>query len=277
MTIQAPAKVNLTLRILGKRSDGFHNIETLMVPISLADEIEIFLVGGMGVELHCDDPTVPADETNLTWRAVCAFATYTGLTFRVKIKLKKNIPAGAGLGGGSSDAAAILLALNLLLSTNLDVSTLESIASTLGSDVPFFIRNRPALCFGRGDLLENVEQYIPECPILLVKPPFPVPTAWAYKAWDAYRGGIEEQPFQLLGDIALINDLEPPVISKYVLLAALKNWLLKQPEVKSAMMSGAGSTIFVILHEVSEHLIERVQRYFGLYTWTHLCKFQKTI
>ena len=270
MTIQAPAKVNLALRVLGKRADGFHAIETLMAPVTLADEIDIAVSKGTGIVLRCSDPAVPADASNLAWRAAEAFAQRTGRTFRTTITLRKNIPPGAGLGGGSSDAAAVLVALNRLLDTRLTDDALEALAATLGSDIPFFIRNRPAICRGRGEILEAAGP-LPEANLLLVKPPFPVSTAWAYKAWAACGKPDSPAPGPFLGNIALFNDLELPVFEKFLLLPILKSWLADQPEVSAAMMSGSGSTVFAILGGDADPLAERIRIRFGAHLWIRAC------
>lgn len=270
MTVQAPAKVNLTLRLLGRRPDGFHDIETLMVPISLSDEITIEVSPGSGITLTCSDPWVPADDTNLAWRAAAAFAARTGRKFHAAISLKKNIPSGAGLGGGSSDAAAVLLALNKLLGTDLSVETLGDIAAALGSDIAFFIRSRAAICRGRGEIIGGTET-VPALEILLVKPPFPVPTAWAYQAAAPHH---PPPVSQRVADRELVNDLEPPVFGKYLLLPALKTWLLKQPEVDAAMMSGSGSTIFAILNRVEIPLEARIRERFGPHMWMRFCRIK---
>ena len=119
MTIDAPAKVNLTLRVLGRRDDGFHEIETLMAPITLADRLEISLRTDQSIRLTCSDPSVPSDASNLVHRAAAAFSKHTGMEFGVEVHIEKNIPHGAGLGGGSSDAAAVLVALDRLLATKM--------------------------------------------------------------------------------------------------------------------------------------------------------------
>jgi len=270
MTIQAPAKVNLVLRILGKRPDGFHEIETLMVPVSLADTLDVTVEVGEGIVISCNDPAVPSDATNLAHRAVVAFSTHTGKKFHTHIDLKKSIPWGAGLGGGSSDAAAVLIALNRLLSAGLTESEMTEIAASIGSDIPFFLRGHPAWCRGRGELIESAGS-IPAANLLLIKPPFPVSTAWAYQAWAA--AGKPAQEFsQHLGELQLTNDLEAPVFSKYLLLPALKSWLLRQPDVAAAMMSGSGSTVFAVLDGDAAGLDKRVRDEFGSEMWTCFCR-----
>jgi 4-diphosphocytidyl-2-C-methyl-D-erythritol kinase len=261
MTIDAPAKVNLTLRVLGRRVDGFHEIETLMVPITLADRLVINLRADSDIRLTCSDPSVPSDASNLGHRATAAFAKHTGMKFGVDIHIEKNIPHGAGLGGGSSDAAAVLVALDRLLATKMTTEELERLAATLGSDIPFFIRSQPAICRGRGEIIEPFEG-LPPADILLVKPPFPIPTPWAYQAWsNSEKPSATFQQFH--GSISLVNDLEAPVFSKYLLLPVLKSALRAHPAVSAAMMSGSGSTIFAILRDSVEGLEEWIRSEFG--------------
>jgi 4-diphosphocytidyl-2-C-methyl-D-erythritol kinase len=267
MTIPAQAKVNFSLRILGKRDDGYHAIETLMVPISLADELEVGVSDGSGIVLTCDDPEVPADSRNLVWRAAEAFGRRVGRVFAVRIVLRKRIPHGAGLGGGSSDAAAVLRGLDSLLGTALGEAGLEKIAAEIGSDVPFFIRSRPQWCRGRGEIMEEAGD-IPPARLLLVKPPFPVSTAWAY----SQKSGGPADAVQAHGGIRLVNDLEAPVFHKFLLLPTIKSWLLTQPEVSAAMMSGSGSTIFAILKTDAGDLPARACARFGESLWTHECR-----
>src|SRR5438874_12852107 len=156
MQVFAPAKINLSLKILNRRDDDFHEIETLIVPTSLCDEMKIEKNEG-GIEFHCDDSSVPKGDDNLVIRAAKAFFAATKLKPAVLIELKKKIPHGAGLGGGSSDAATTLLDLNELFKTNLARDQLAKLGSTIGSDVPFFIFESAALCRGRGELVTPTE------------------------------------------------------------------------------------------------------------------------
>src|SRR5216683_2712288 len=177
MQVLAPAKINLSLKILGRRGDGFHEIETLIAPISLADKIDIEKQSRW-IDFSCDDPTVPSGDENLVVRVAKAFFEKTKISGGVTIKLKKKIPHGAGLGGGSSDAAATLLALNRLFETSLAREELAKLGSKIGSDVPFFVFESAATCRGRGELVTPMK--LPEqLPILLLKPDFVVATAWA--------------------------------------------------------------------------------------------------
>ncbi|MFZ4774512.1 MAG: 4-(cytidine 5'-diphospho)-2-C-methyl-D-erythritol kinase [Terrimicrobiaceae bacterium] len=268
MTIQAPAKVNLVLRILAKRPDGYHDIKTLMVPVSLADEMDVEITKGSGIFLQCDQSDIPVDSSNLVWQAIQLFSQHTGLSFQARVFLKKNIPHGAGLGGGSSDAASILKALDTLLDTRLGFPLLEELAARLGSDIPFFIRGRPAVCRGRGEIMEDAGE-IPPARLLLIKPPFPVSTRDAYQSCSVRGHGSAEPPRpQFHGRIELINDLEMPVFQKFVLLPAIKAWLLEQDEVSAAMMSGSGSTIFAILRDGAGTLGQRAKNLFGPHLWT---------
>jgi len=250
MQVFAPAKINLSLKILGRRSDGFHEIETFIMPISLCDKIEIGKSdSSTAIEFHCDDPSVPAGGDNLIVRAAKSFFVATKLKPAVSIELKKKIPHGAGLGGGSSDAAATLLALNELFDTKLSREALAKIAEAIGSDVPFFIFQSAALCKGRGELVTPVKLKA-KLPILLLKPAFGVSTAWAYSGWQHSREipGVRYSEQECAGQ-TFVNDLERPVFEKFVFLAQLKMWLIEQAEVGIALMSGSGSTLFAVMRE----------------------------
>ena len=248
MQVFAPAKINLSLNILGRRDDGFHEIETVIVPISLCDEIKIHRKDAKeGIEFRCDDPILPQGDDNLAVRAAKTFLEEAKLKSGVAIELKKKIPHGAGLGGGSSDAARTLLALNELFKTNLPREALAKMGETIGSDVPFFVFRSAAICRGRGELVTPLKLR-EQLSILLFKPAFVVPTEWAYSRWQD-SGEIPGIPYaaQQFGDQTLINDLERPVFEKFVFLAHLKRWLLRQPEVGAALMSGSGSTMFAVM------------------------------
>ena len=183
MQVIAPAKINLSLRIHGPRSDGFHEIETFIAPISLCDEIKIARCHGkQEIAFRCDDPLVPKGEDNIVMRAANVFLEETQIASGVSIELKKRIPHGAGLGGGSSDGASTLLALNELFATNLPREALAKMAEIIGSDVPFFIFQSAAVCKGRGELVSPT-RLREQLSVLLLKPGFGVPTQWAYSRW----------------------------------------------------------------------------------------------
>ena len=273
MEFLAPAKVNLALRVLRRRDDGFHEIETLMAPISIFDTLEIERRESGGLVFTCSDTTLPTDERNLAVRAAQHFCGSFGFQPNVSIALQKEIPHGAGLGGGSSDAATVLLALDALFKTELPREELAALAAELGSDVPFFIYQSPAWCRGRGEIVEPCA--LAPQPVLLIKPPFGVPTPWAYQRW---RNSLEipgiayaAQPF-VWGE--LVNDLERPVFEKFLQLAELKSWLLAQPETAGALMSGSGSTVFALLHGKSAGvtLAERFLAEFGTTFWLGLAE-----
>jgi len=275
MQVFAPAKINLSLKILSRRGDGFHEIETLIAPVSLCDEIKIEKRdSGKGVQFYCDDPLVPMGDDNLVVRATNSFFTATKLTPAVSIDLKKKIPHGAGLGGGSSDAAATLLALNRLFKTNLTREELAKLGSTIGSDVPFFIFESATTCRGRGELVTPVR--LPaQLSILLLKPDFVVATAWAYSRWHDSREipGVTYSAQEFAGQ-TFVNDLERPVFEKFVFLAQLKMWLLEQPEVGAALMSGSGSTIFAVLRDSggANELAKRAKAKIDSELWTCFCE-----
>ncbi|MCE0482660.1 MAG: 4-(cytidine 5'-diphospho)-2-C-methyl-D-erythritol kinase [Methylacidiphilales bacterium] len=244
----APAKINLYLHILGRRPDGFHELETLMAPISLGDTLDIDLIAS-GIEFTCSDPTLSDAKDNLAARAARLFLDEFKLATGVRIHLEKCVPAGAGLGGGSSDAAAVLLALRQLTQTDCPDAKLAELAARLGSDIPFFIYRAAAICRGRGEIIEPValrENFQG----LLVHPGFGVPTPWAYKTYAQNpRAG---ETGRTLGGVTLRNDLEPPAFSKFPWLPAVKAWFRAQPEVLDALMSGSGSSVFALTHTQEE-------------------------
>jgi len=274
MQVIAPAKINLSLRVVGRRSDGFHEIETYIAPISLCDKIKIEQRSGkQKIAFQCDDPSVPKGERNLVVSAANIFFKQTKITGSVSIELKKNIPHGAGLGGGSSDAASTLLALNKLFETNLPRGALAKMAETIGSDVPFFIFESAAACRGRGELASPARLRNP-LPLLLLKPQFGVPTQWAYSRWrDSREIPAVSYGNQQFNQQTFVNDLERPVFEKFVFLAQLKMWLLKQPEVGAALMSGSGSTVFAVIRgDVNvEGLILRAKAELDPELWTCVC------
>ncbi len=269
----APAKINLSLRVLGKRADGFHQLETLMVPLALADELTMRPADAF--HFTCSEVSLPADDSNLAVRAVRLFARHTGVTPNLHLHLEKRVPHGAGLGGGSSDAAHVLLALDELFSTRLGPAALAALAAELGSDVPFFVFESPAWCRGRGEIVEPVRSGA-EVPILLLKPPFPVPTPWAYQSWAASRElpGIDYGPQDFPWG-RLVNDLERPVFEKFVFLATLKTWLRAQPEVAGALMSGSGSTTIAVLQTGADvaALADRARAEHGASLWSCATSF----
>ena len=269
-TLKAPAKLNLSLRVLGKRDDGFHEIDTLMVKLpGLADELEF--TDADDFSFNSDDPSVPGDDRNLVVKAARAFEAAAGIRCRCSISLKKIIPHGAGLGGGSSDAAMTLLGLNRLHNHPLGVETLHQLAAPLGSDIPFFLTTGACRCTGRGEKIEPVPSP-PALSVLLLKPSFGVETPDAYKRWKQSfeLPGVNYTPQDVQG-ISLINDLERSVFGKHRFLAELKQWLLERNETAAALMSGSGSTLFAVLHDGADATIvaaaARAELDPGLWHW----------
>lgn len=270
----APAKTNLWLRILGKRDDGYHEIETRMVALSLYDRILLKWRDDDHVVLRCSDKNLPAGEDNLVVKAVRAIEQHTSKVFSLSIDLEKNIPSGAGLGGGSSDAAAVLRGINEMGSLFLPDDELAAVAARIGSDVPFFLYGQPCDCRGRGEIVTPVpeEQLPPPTPIFLIKPAFEISAAWAYQRYEnssVYDGFIYREQTCLWG--IMVNDLERPVFEKFPVLGEMKNWLLAQPEVEAAQLSGSGSTLLAVLKpERSESdLAERALARYGENCWTY--------
>jgi 4-diphosphocytidyl-2-C-methyl-D-erythritol kinase len=267
----ARAKVNLFLRVLGRREDDFHEIETLMAPITLCDSLEIEPANEF--EFHCTEPDLASDE-NLVVRAARLFFSETNHEPKVRLTLRKEIPHGAGLGGGSSDAAAALRGLNRFFDAGLSSERLSNLAAQLGSDVSFFSNETAAICRGRGEIV--MPAALPEpLSLLLLKPEFGIPSSWAYSRWQATRevAGEIYRP-QKFGDIVFLNDLERPVFQKFVFLAQMKTWLLKQPEIGAALMSGSGSTLFAVLrpNADADSIAARAKTDLDSDLWTYACK-----
>jgi 4-diphosphocytidyl-2-C-methyl-D-erythritol kinase len=282
LTKASPCKVNLLLNILGKRADGFHELETVMQPIGLCDEMT-FEQRNAGIELTCSDPNLPTDGTNLVHRAAAAFFQRSGMAAGVRVHLEKKIPMAAGLGGGSGNAATTLLALNELFGMPLDAAALHAIAASLGSDIPFFLQSQPALATGRGEQIEPLPPFraLEGCAFVLVHPGFGIATAWAYKelarfpsALNGGRGRAEKLVSLLeSGELTkasreFYNSLEAPALEKYPWLAVLQDFL-RENGAAAALMSGSGSTTFAIAHDLcgAQELEERVKEKFGR-CWT---------
>ncbi|MFN2621443.1 MAG: 4-(cytidine 5'-diphospho)-2-C-methyl-D-erythritol kinase [Chthoniobacterales bacterium] len=271
MQLLAPAKINLSFEIKGRRADGFHEIETRMAPITLADRLTVEKAGDKNeIRFSCDDPSLPGGDDNLVVRAAKLFRERMKITTGISLALEKTIPHGAGLGGGSSDAASALLGLNELFDVGLSHDALMKLAAELGSDVPFFIAHSPAVCRGRGEIVEPVARDA-KFRLLLLKPDFGVPTPWAYGRWkDSRELARVDYSAQKFESVRFVNDLERPVFEKFVFLARLKTWLRQQPEVAVALMSGSGSTIFAVLREGadSEELAGRARAEIDPKLWT---------
>ena len=275
---KSPCKVNLLLNILGKRPDGFHELETIMQPVNLCDRLS-FARGGTGISLTCSEPTLPTDASNLVHRAATAFLQQAKIADGVKIHLEKKIPMAAGLGGGSGNAATTLLALNELFGSPLPLPQLDSIAASLGSDIPFFLQDKPALAVGRGEKVTSLAAFpaLQGAAFLLIHPGFGIATAWAYKdlarfpaALNGERGRAEKLIALLnsadlaMAGAAFYNSLEAPALDKYPLLALYQEFL-RANGAAAALMSGSGSTTFAIARSEADaqRLQERVKAKFG--------------
>jgi 4-diphosphocytidyl-2-C-methyl-D-erythritol kinase len=276
-------KVNLLLNILGKRPDGFHELETVMQPVNFCDKL-VFERGGNGIKLSCNKKNLPVDSKNLVFRAAADFLAAAKINDGLKIHLEKKIPLAAGLGGGSGDAATTLLALNELFGSPLAAENLREIAAQLGSDVPFFLQSKPALATGRGEKIQPLENFpaLRGRAFLLIHPGFGISTPWAYqnlarfpKALNGGKGRAEKLIARLQSDnwpaIAdgLYNSLEAPALEKFPILQLFQEFLRANGAL-AALMSGSGSTTFAICETVSagESLAEKFKSKFGENCWT---------
>lgn len=252
LTIKTPAKINWALSVLSKRPDGYHNIISLIQAIDLYDTITF--EEAEDIEIICNLPI--RKENNIVYKAVNILLEKLGIKKGVRITLKKEIPIGAGLAGGSSDAAATLKALNLMWNLNMSNSKLQEIGASLGSDVPFFFNLPISIVEGRGEIVKPLsikKSYT----LLLIKPSFSISTKWAYESlstktqltenyekinnniWQLYDNLCNG----LITKVYLWNDLEEPVIKRYPEIDRLKKTLKKKGALLS-LMSGSGSTVF---------------------------------
>jgi len=267
--IKTPAKLNLRLKVVGRRPDGYHELVTIMIPTGLADGLEFRLAGEKGrITLSCEGYKVPEDETNLVFRAAREFLSRTRIRSSISIALGKGIPVAAGMGGGSSDAAATLLALNEMFSRPLDGKELHRMAKALGADVPFFLYNRPSLARGIGDILEPLKNW-PRFWYVIVTPPVSVPTSWAYGnlkmelTGDEYgyiKKILEEMNFSL-GQI-LENDLEKVTSTRYPIIKEIKEHLSREGA-EGTLMTGSGPSVFGVFTQEEEAAlaVEKLREY----------------
>lgn len=248
------AKVNLGLIIKGKRGDGFHEIETLLQQIDLKDELQIQTLDEPIIKMHCTHPDIPLGEENICVRAAYLLQNATGVQKGAEIFLNKMIPIGAGLGGGSSNGAVVLLGLNRVWNLNLKSEQLLELASQLGSDVPFFIYGGAALAKGRGENLTTVNLEF-DFPVLIIYPNIKIMTEWAYaqlnlsltmKKKYIKLAHFKDRNFNDVDFYKIFkNDFEEIVFKKYPVLSDIKNEL-QQKKAIFVSLSGSGSTIFGI-------------------------------
>jgi 4-diphosphocytidyl-2-C-methyl-D-erythritol kinase len=270
------------LNILGKRADGFHELETVMHPVRLFDELQ-FQRGSPSVELTCTDAALPTDSRNLVYRAATLFLETAQIREGVRLHLAKRIPVAAGLGGGSGNAACTLLGLTELFGNPLSAERLQELAGSLGSDVPFFLQNKPALATGRG---EQVQQLGPFTALrgaffLLAYPGFGMATAWAYQQLANFPKALNGQPGRAHRLVALLqtadiktagaefyNSLEAPALHKFPLLELFREFFLAHGAA-GALMSGSGSTTFAVFESqaLAESALESFKSKFGPPYW----------
>jgi 4-diphosphocytidyl-2-C-methyl-D-erythritol kinase len=282
LELKSPCKVNLLLNNLGKRTDGFHELETIMLPVPVHDFLK-FERGGSGIRLACSDASLPVDSKNLVHRAADAFLKLTGISDGVRIHLGKKIPMAAGLGGGSGNAATTLLGLNQIFGAPASEKQLNEIAASLGSDIPFFLQNRPALALGRGEKISALDFFraLRGCYILLVHPGFGISTPWAYQQLSRFPEALNGKAGRTAKLISLLqrddlvaasaefyNAFEFPALRKYPLLALFQEFLHDNGAPVS-LMSGSGSATFALIQgkEPAEELSEKFKAKFGEQLW----------
>ena len=255
ITVFAPAKVNVILRILDRRPDGFHNLWSVMQAVALDDEVQIRLrADRQDIQLRCDATDLAADQSNLVYRAAAAVLARAQQSVGLDIELRKRIPMGAGLGGGSSDAAATIIGLNCLLQLKWSPAQMAEVGQSLGSDVPFFLFSPTACVTGRG---ETVRPVVIEGArwVVLVNPGYGVDTKWAYQELAATRTSVrplskaqqELDRQSRMGWVQLIaaaeNDFEAPVFAAHGKLREIKQ-SLQDHGAEIALLSGSGATVF---------------------------------
>jgi len=280
---KSPCKVNLILNILGQRADGFHELETVMQPVKLFDEISLER-GETGIQLTCNIPELPVDSKNLVYRAADEFFKLHNLRAGVRIHLQKNLPLAAGLGGGSGNAATTLLGMNELFGSPLPLKALDSIAATLGSDIPFFLYDQPALATGRGEKVRTLENFpaLNGKAFFLVHPGFGISTPWSYQNLARFpkdQNGTPGRAEKLVAALQtndwnairtnVYNSLEAPAFDKFPVLQLYKEFL-RENGALVALMSGSGSTTFAIAENLAaaDSLAEKFKSQFGNKGWT---------
>ena len=284
LTAFSPAKINLYLRITGKRPDGYHNLETVMLPLDFGDEI-ICQARPAGLSMECDNATLPTDNRNLALRAARQLAERCRVEQGAHVILRKRTPLAAGLGGGSSNAAIVLATLNKLWKLNATPATLHELAAGMGSDINFFLAGSTALCHGRGEQVAPVPCRL-SATVLLINPGFGISTKWAYESWAKAASvlTVAPPPVTLLtralaqDDLpgvaaALFNSLEAPSVGKFPVLDLLKD-ALRAHGAAGAMMSGSGATVFGLFAKASDAVraATQIRAEFGPSMWTHVAR-----
>ena len=280
---KSPCKVNLILNILGKRADGFHELETVMQPVNLCDEMT-FERTAVGLQLTCSHPELPTDSKNLVHRAATSFLAAAKISDGVKIHLQKNLPLAGGIGGGSANAAVTFTALNELFGSPLPLAKLHELAAALGSDVPFFLYDQPALATGRGEKVQTLEHFpaLRGKAFFLVHPGFGISTPWSYQNLARFPEALNGKAGRAAalvtklqaGDLPVAagdfyNSLEAQAFDKFPVLELYKEFL-RENGALLALMSGSGSTTFAIAENLAaaENLSEKFKSQFGDNGWT---------
>lgn len=254
MTLNAYAKINLTLDILSRKEDGYHTISSVMQSISLCDKVSVKISDKLLIS--CDRADIPCDERNIAHKVATAFFEYTKIKSGAEIHIEKHIPSQAGLGGGSADGAAVLVALNKLYNTNLSQGALSVIGASVGADIPFCLKGSTLLAEGIGEMLSPLPQ-LPDCYIVIAKPNFGIDTKGAYKAFDE----LKIMPDYATPDFTKvlggkISDIAPKVNNMFE--ECIKNSDIEAIKVKllslgalGCAMSGSGSAVFSIFDSLS--------------------------
>jgi 4-diphosphocytidyl-2-C-methyl-D-erythritol kinase len=280
---KSPCKVNLILNILGKRADGFHELETVMQPVNICDELT-FDRAGTGLQLSCSSSDLPVDAKNLVHRAATAFLAAAKITDGVRIHLQKKLPLAGGIGGGSANAAVTLTALDELFGSPLPSEKLYELAAALGSDIPFFLYDQPALATGRGEKILQLKPFptLRGKAFFLAHPGFGISTPWSYQnlaRFPAALNGKAGRAASLItkletGDLqaaagGFYNSLESPAFEKFPVLALYQEFL-RENGAEVSLMSGSGSTTFAIAESLAaaESLREKFKSQFGDQGWT---------
>jgi len=261
--IDSYSKINLTLNILGKRRDGYHNIETIMQSINLADRIFI-KEEKEGVKIKCSHPLVPVDTQSLTYRSAEKILNRYRIKKGVKIEIDKKIPLASGMAGGSANSASILVGINKLFALNLSNKDLREIGEELGMDVPFCIQNGTALAYHKGEKVTPLPPINPPLWIIIINPGFEIPTKWAYNNLDL--GLIKREKNSTIAMLKalkegglegiaknLFNSFEGLVIKKYPEIGKIKDRLVEEGAL-GALMSGSGPTVFGIAQNKEQAL-----------------------
>ena len=251
ITLLSPAKINLILEVLQKRLDGYHEIRSIVQPVNLFDEVRVEIGDGEGIGIESTGLEIPRGKENLAWRAAEVFIKESGLSLNVKISIKKRIPLGAGLGGGSSNAAAVLVGINRI-TKRFSEDELTRLSPKIGADVALFIKCRSAIIEGIGGKITLIKDF-PLFYYVLLNPGFEASTRGIYKSWDEIVGEKDlktnsmENMISLFrkGQFSLRNDLEKAAMHLYPQIKVLKERLLSM-EVEATSMTGSGPTVFGI-------------------------------